>query len=267
MMRGQLRWGVLAIGISLLSALPAAAEPYLAVREGMRCSACHSNMNGGGKRTDLVATHARDILHYPNYFGKFSNPDEFFSGEINKYVGVGADFRASASLIFQDLGNHGRVNNDKVFRGRLESEKLDVTQAVLYGEIRLIPDYLSIYVDERVQPNTDNREALAILKGVLPWNGFLKAGRMFLPYGLQLQDDEAFIRGGRTRGSSSANTGFSFNLQEPGAEIGFEPGPVTLLASATDSAGNDRDVRLTATAYSEARSCCSAFLPAPTSNG
>ncbi|HVM97575.1 MAG TPA: hypothetical protein VMT89_14365, partial [Candidatus Acidoferrales bacterium] len=126
-MREQLRAVVLMVGISILSALPAAAEPYLAVREGMRCSACHVNMNGGGKRTDLVATHARDILHYPNFFGKFSNPDDFFSGEINKYLGIGADTRTSASLIFQDLGANGRVSNDQVFRGRLEAERFDMT--------------------------------------------------------------------------------------------------------------------------------------------
>jgi hypothetical protein len=117
-MRGQLRWVVLTIGVWMLSTLPAAAEPYLAVREGMRCSACHVNMNGGGKRTDLVATHARDVLHYPTFLGRFSNPAELFNGEINKYVGMGADLRASAALILQDLGHNGRVSNDKVYRGR-----------------------------------------------------------------------------------------------------------------------------------------------------
>src|SRR2546426_12806219 len=84
----------LAVSILLLSA-PTLAEPYFAVREGLRCSSCHTNMNGGGKRTDLVSTHARDLLHYPTFFGAFSNPPEFFSGEINKYLALGADLRAN----------------------------------------------------------------------------------------------------------------------------------------------------------------------------
>src|SRR5439155_16174756 len=120
----------IAFGWLLLCAAPALAEPYLAVREGLRCSACHTNMNGGGKRTDLVTTHARDLLHYPSFFGTFSSPPEFFNGEINKFVALGADLRASETATFQDLGANGRVENDKVFRGRLETNRIDVTEAV-----------------------------------------------------------------------------------------------------------------------------------------
>jgi len=231
------------------AAMRAAAEPYIAVREGMRCSACHTNVTGGGKRTDLVATHAKDLLRYPDFFGPFSRPLEYFTGELNPYVALGGDLRTSATLIFQSLGENGRVRNDRVFRGRLEQTRLETTQATLYGEFRLIPERVSLYVDQRFQPTTDNREAFALLKGFLPWAGFVKVGRMYLPYGLQLQDDEAFIRGGRSRGSSSANTGFSFNLQEHGALVGFEPGKWSLLFAVTDGSAGDRDVRTVGTVY------------------
>lgn len=243
----------LTLGCLLLCAAPALAEPYLAVREGLRCSACHTNMNGGGKRTDLVATHARDLLHYPNVFGAFSSPPEFFSGEVNKFVSLGADLRATETATFQDLGSNGLVGgtptkfveNNKVFRGRLETNSIAVTQTVLYGELRLIPDWLTLYIDQRFQPQTDNREAFGMLK--LPWHGlFFKAGRMFLPYGLQLQDDGAFIRGGT---NGSANTNFSFNQQQGAFEVGIEPGPVTFIAAVSDGPPGDRDVQVTATAY------------------
>ena len=242
------------LGGMLLLAAPALAEPYFAVREGLRCSACHTNMTGGGKRTDLVSTHARDLLHYPNFFGAFSSPPEFFSGEVNKYISLGGDLRASNTAVFQDGKPgadgvfHGQVSNDQVFRGRLEENRVEVTEAVLYGEVRLIPDYLTFYLDQRFQPQVTNREAFALLHGILPWSGYVKAGEMFLPYGLQLQDDEAFIRGGRTNGSSSINTGFSFNTYEPAFEVGFEPGPVTLIAAVSNGPSGDRDVRVTTTA-------------------
>jgi hypothetical protein len=70
------RFGFLTAWLVLWVA-PTLAEPYFAVREGLPCGACHVNENGGGMRTDLVRTHARDILHYPNFFGTFSNPPEF----------------------------------------------------------------------------------------------------------------------------------------------------------------------------------------------
>jgi hypothetical protein len=238
-------WGGL-----LLRAVPAAAEPYIAVREGLRCSACHVNMTGGGKRTDLVATHARDILHYPKFFGAFSNPPEYFTGEINKYVAIGADLRASNTAVFQDGKPdpdgvfRGRVRNDQVFRGRLEKDRFDVTEGVAYLDVRLIPEYLTFYVDQRFQPTTDNREAFGLLRGVLPWNGYLKAGRIFLPYGLQLQDDTAFIRGGS---NGSVSTGFSFNEQQAAFEIGLEPGPFTLIVAASDGSSSDRDLQVTTT--------------------
>ncbi len=235
----------IALILGVAVALPAWAEPYIAVREGLRCSACHVNMNGGGMRTDLVSTHARDLLHYPNFFGKFSNPTDFFSGEINKYLALGGDLRASYTGTFQDLPHNGLVANDKVFRDRLETSDLDVTEAVLYGEVRLIPDYLAIYIDQRLQPSTDNREAFGLLRGVLPWNGYVKAGRMFLPYGLQLQDDGAFIRG--AKGTGSANTGFSFDLQESAFELGFEPGVFTLVGAVSNGSSGDNDVRVTTT--------------------
>lgn len=234
----------------LLQAAPAAAEPYIALREGFRCSACHVNMNGGGMRTELVATHARDILHYPNFFGPLSNPPEFFTGEINKYLALGADLRASNTAIFQDGKPdadgvfRGQVSNDQVFRGRLEKDKLEVTEAVGYLDVRLIPDYLTFYLDQRFQPTTDNREAFGLLRGVLPWNGYVKAGRMFLPYGLQLQDDTAFIRGGS---NGSITSGFSFNEQQAAFELGLEPGPFTLVAAVSDGSSNDRDLQVTTT--------------------
>jgi hypothetical protein len=234
--------GVLAASFG--AAPRALAEPYMAVREGLACSACHVNVTGGGKRTDLVATHADQILRVPDweFMSTFNRPTEGFTGEINQYVGIGADLRVSYNAVFQDQPNAaGEVANNEVFRSRLESNDIDVDEAVGYIEARLIPDVLTLYVDQRVAPNTDNREAWAMLR--LPWwRGFLKAGRMFLPYGLQLQDDTAFIRGGY---NGSANTGFSFEQQQAGFEIGVQPDPVSAIFAVSNGPAGDRDVQVT----------------------
>ncbi len=233
-----MRWSGVVFGFVLLAATTAQAEPYIAVREGLPCSACHVNITGGGKRTDLVATHANDLLHISNAFGPVSRPPEFFTGDINEYLGLGANLRTSYRAVFQDEPDaNGQVDNGEFFRDRLERNDLD-TEALLYADIRLVPGYLSLYVDFDAI-DTDAREAFALVQGVLPWNGFIKAGRMFLPYGLQLQDDDAFIR----------QDTFNFNARETAFEVGFEPEPFTLIASVSDGSGGDRDVRFTATAY------------------
>jgi hypothetical protein len=215
----------------------------MAVREGFRCSACHVNITGGGKRNDTLAAHARDILRYPTFFEKLAKPADAFTGDINQYVSLGADLRVSTTLLFQELGDNGVVHNNTAFRGRLDTVQVDVNEADLYGEVRLIPDILSFYVDQRFSPQTTTREVWGLLR--LPYDSFIKAGKMFLPYGLQLQDDNAFIRGGR---NGSATTGFSFNQQQAGVEVGIEPEPFSLIAAVTDGPPGDRDVQFTMTA-------------------
>jgi hypothetical protein len=108
----------------------------------------------------------------------------------------------------------------------------------------LIPDVLTLYVDQRFAPQTNTREAWALLR--LPWDIFLKGGKMFLPYGLQLQDDNAFIRGGR---NGSVTTGFSFLQQQAAFEIGIEPEPFSVIFAVSEGPSGDRDVQVTGTAY------------------
>jgi hypothetical protein len=219
------------------------AEPYMAVREGFRCSACHVNVTGGGKRNDTIAAHARDILRYPSFFEKLAKPVEAFTGDINQYLSIGADVRMRSTLIFQELGDQGEVENNTAFRGRLDTVELAVNEADLYGEIRLIPDVLTLYVDQRFSPQTTTREVWGLLR--LPYDSFVKAGKMFLPYGLQLQDDNAFVRGGR---NGSATSGFSFNQQQAALELGIEPEPFSVIAAVSEGPPGDRDVQFTMTA-------------------
>src|SRR5262249_18082789 len=234
------------VGLVWSLPVPAAAEPYFAVREGFKCSACHVNMTGGGKRTEFVSAHAKELLHYPGFFAALAKPAESFNGELlSPYVAIGANLRTDFTATFQARGADGDVKNDKVFRSRLEETDVDVNDADGFLEVRLVPDWLTFYVDQRFAPQTTTREVFGLLR--LPWNFYLKGGKMFLPYGLQLQDDTAFIRGGR---NGSVTTGFSFNQQQPAFEIGWEPGPVSASFAVSDGAGKDPDVPVTRTPYS-----------------
>ncbi|GIW40036.1 MAG: hypothetical protein KatS3mg076_0613 [Candidatus Binatia bacterium] len=223
---------------------PSYAEPYLALRAGEPCDACHTNMTGGGKRTDLVAMHAREILRYPRWLGTFFADADRFTGELHPRVSLGADLRTSYTALFQDEPDErGLVENNTAFRDFHES-RLDVTQATGFLELELFTDRLALYVDQRLSPTTDNREAFALLRG-LPWNGFLKVGRMFLPYGLQLQDDRAFVRDGYE--GVSPRTGFSFDASQGALELGIRPGPFRFVTAVSEGRGGDRDVQWTGT--------------------
>ena len=238
------RWGLMVLGIAMvLRAAAASAEPYLAMREGQKCSACHVNMTGGGMRTSFVSAHAKDILRYPNWLPELTKPADAFTGDINQYVGIGADLRVDMTATMQDKGPV--VDNNVAFRGRLEEFDVNVNQATVYLNVNLIPDLINFYVDQRFAPSLDTREVWAM--GLLPYDAYIKAGKMFLPYGLQLQDDTAFIRGGR---NGSATTGFSFNVSQPAFEIGWEPGPVSFAAAVSQGIVDDRDVQGTGTLYS-----------------
>lgn len=238
---------LLIVVVGLLGlASQAVAEPYLAIREGYKCSACHVNMTGGGKRTEFVSAHARQLLHYPDFFPSLSKPVDSFNGElVSPYVAIGADLRTSVTATFQEKGNNGRVDNNTAFRGRLEEVEVDVNEGVGYLEVRPIPDVLTFYIDQSFAPSTTTREVWGMLR--LPWDIYLKGGKMFLPYGLQLQDDNAFIRGGR---NGSVTTGFSFDEQQPAFEVGWEPGPVAAAFAVSNGTSSDKDVQVTGTVYS-----------------
>jgi hypothetical protein len=239
------RW-IIGLWVAVLGAVsPAAAEPYIAVREGYKCSACHVNMTGGGMRTSFVSAHAREILHYPDWFAALTKPAEAFTGEVNQYVSLGADLRTSLTFILQDNpGANGTVSNNDAFRWRLQQIDLSVNEAVGYLAVNLIPDLLLFYLDQRFAPTVDTREVWGMMYG--PWDSYVKVGKMFLPYGLQIQNDSAFTRGGR---NGSATTGFSFNVSQPAFELGWEPGPMSFAFAVSQGVVNDRDVQITGTDY------------------
>jgi hypothetical protein len=221
----------------------AAAEPYMALREGWSCGDCHTNRTGGGMRNVTVDTHAADILNLPNGGkGIFGDTDERFSPRLSDWITVGADFRVADRLVFQDEPEEdGEVENNTAFR-EPDSNDVDIDLATVYGEIRLIPDKLSFYVDERFAPGgADNREAFLLLDGVLPGQTYAKGGRFFAPWGLKLQDDEAFV---------NALTGFSFDRSVTGLEIGRSGEGINWSLSGSEATeDDDLDQLFTANAY------------------
>jgi hypothetical protein len=235
----QLTAALVAVLLVLLSATAVRAEPYLAVRSGAKCSDCHTNMDGGGKRTAFAHIHAHDILHDLRIL-PLPPGVESFNGELSPYVSIGSDLRVRSTTTWDGPETSpGRVAENRAFRPHFESENLNVQEALGYIEVTLWPDVLSLYGDfNAAGGGVTARETFALLK--LPYDFFVKGGRYFPPFGLRVYEDEHYIR---------TNSGFTFQNPDEGVEFGVQPGPFYLAASVTNGAGGDRDVLSTVNGY------------------
>lgn len=191
------------------AARDAAAEPYLALRDGLACSACHVNRTGGGLRTPFGAGVGRESL--PWWIPSWS--EGAFDGSLHPRVRVGADLRAGYfGILPADEENH--------FVGEFR-----VAEGNVYLAVDVIPERLAIVVDERVAPGgAGAREAFALVR-IGPEGLYAKAGKFQLPFGWRLQDDDAETR---------RRTGRTFDSADLGIEIGADPGPFTLAAAVTN---------------------------------
>lgn len=204
----------------LLAPAPARSEPYLALRSGAKCVACHVNPSGGGKRTDFGGVYGQTALAAGRIdlgAGKVvpatdsASASAPWTGRLSEWLAIGADLRATAQRT--------RVP------GNTETVSFNQTRAQLYVEVKPFGDRVTLYVDERVAPGKAlNREAYALL-----WfaerSAYLKAGRMFVPFGLRVEDDSALIR---------QVSGVSFNSTDKGVEGGLELGPWSASLSVTE---------------------------------
>src|SRR6266436_5502988 len=134
--------------LTVLAAGAARAEPYLMVREGAKCSACHTNQTGGGKRTAFAHVHAHDIEHDLDLLPVPPGVKPF-NGEINSYASIGGDLRVQNITVFQDHPDRlGRVPTNEAFRRGVRSNDSRLFEFLAYGQVDLLPDFVTLYADE-----------------------------------------------------------------------------------------------------------------------
>jgi len=193
--------------------LTVTAEPYFAVMTGAKCTACHVNPTGGGKRTRAGAVWGQSGL------SETLVDDKIWDGGLHENFSVGADIRSNfntASEPGQDSSNEFRME-----------------ETLLYLEFNLLDDRLLLYVDEQLAPGgASNREAYP-LYWILDRSVYFKAGRFFLPYGLRLEDDTAFIR---------TVPGINYFTPDTGVETGLEIGPWSGSFAITNGTGGGGEV-------------------------
>lgn len=192
----------------------ARAEPYLAVRQDLKCITCHVNPTGGGLRNDFGIAFAQNVL--PARPAAAGTPN--WSGKLADLLRIGGDLRTNWSTT--------TIPNQKSLR------KFALDQVRVYADVALIPQRLGLYVDQQIAPGaTQNQEGY--LRYGDPTNGwYLKGGRFYLPFGWRLQDNTSFIR---------QTTGINMATPDTGVEIGFEKPQWSAQLALTNGAGNAQE--------------------------
>lgn len=192
-----------------------AAEPYMAVRTGFKCSQCHLNQSGGAGRTEygqaytqykLVMEQTQSLIRNNKDAGLTS-----FDPKLNDAITVGGNFRTEGYVVPEQ----GALSADR---------RHQISESNLYFNFELVKNYLSLYVDQNMASGS-NREMWMMVRN-LPGNSYVKIGRTLLPYGFRLMDDQAFIR---------SQTNYTYGRHDLAGEIGFEPGPFSVIANLTNS--------------------------------
>ena len=187
------------------------AEPRLAVLLGLKCSACHTNVTGGGKRNAFGSTYQQTQLPANIEGFTYKNP------AITDWLSIGTDVRVTGSYAVQSA---------------TPRSAFEVNAANLYLEAQLLRRVLTLYIDQKVGPgNAVAREVFGMFTG-LPADGYAKVGKFFLPYGLRIVDDREFIRD---------ITGFNFTTPDQGVEVGIQPGQFSLSASLSNGSGGSAE--------------------------
>ncbi len=179
----------------MLLALPARAEPYLAVQEGYKCNVCHVNPTGGGLRNSFGILYAKTLLPAQSAGGAL----DAWSGRLIDAVRIGGDLRAEWS--------NSTVPNSP------SQQQFALEQFRLYADVAVIPDRLGLYIDEQVAPNSAQNMEAYVRYGNSNDGLYFKGGQFYLPFGWRLQDQTAFVR---------EVSGISMTTPQQGVEMGYE---------------------------------------------
>jgi hypothetical protein len=210
---GKTMLGAAVLALAILGGT-ARAEPYLAARMGMKCVQCHVNPTGGGLRNVFGNTYAQTTLART----RLGDGEDLWTGQLAKWVAVGGNVRANYTYL--DVPDQDQSNEFEIEEGRA------------YLELSAIPGRLSVYLDQRVAPGTSENVEANVRWWVKENAWYVKAGRMYLPFGYRLEDDSAFVR---------QLSGISMQAPDEGVEVGTEFGNWSAQLAVSNGAGGGEE--------------------------
>lgn len=206
------------LALLVLLALPAVAphaEPYLAVRQGYACGQCHISATGGGMRTEFGNIFAANVLPARPAQGG----EDPWTGRLGRFVSLGVNVRADWM-------------RDEV-PGQPATSEFDLAEARLYLWFEPLPGRLGVYLDERLAPDAaDNLETyVRYAPEGSAW--YARAGKFYLPFGLRLEDDSAFVR---------RVPAINMTTPDEGAELGWQSARWSMQLALSNGSGGGAEV-------------------------
>ena len=196
---------------TLLIAFPSYAEPFLAIENGVQCGQCHVNPTGGGMRNEFGSVFSQTQLPATT-----SVMDLEVLGAIGERVNIGVDARGS-----------GRQVDIETIDDTLD---FAIDRVTLYLAANL-NESITLYVDQQLAPGgAINRESWARFSF---GNSYLKAGRIFQPFGLRLEDDSVNVR---------QITNINFNTPDTGVEFGHVRDRLSIQLAITNGTGGANEI-------------------------
>lgn len=202
---------LLACGLGLLLAGAAHAEPYLAVRMGLSCGACHVNPTGGGLRNAVGQAFVQNtVAAHP-----LPQPLSSWNGSLTDWLAVGGDLRTATTETRVAGQGTARAGGNQ--------------QTRLYADLELLEHRLAAYLDETVAPGTPARQEAYVRLSTADKGWYAKAGQFYLPFGWRLQDSTAFVR---------QLSGISMTVPDKGVELGMDKPDWSAQLAYSDGPGN-----------------------------
>ena len=238
---------VLLVLLALLAlALPRRVQsvPLYAARTGLQCNICHFDPNGGGPRNEFGFGYAKNR----HMITPEDSTSRWASLSLVNRVGESMPLYFGVNQRFMLLANqHTDVDHPE----RLGFFNMENAIHLAFQPHDMLT--LVYTVDAFATGNTDNvarsKEAFGMIGG-LPYNGYVKAGRIRNPFGLRMDDHTVATR----NGFGDFGTGGSFLPYDPrrsdmGVEVGVDRSGLFGRAAFTNGASSI----FSANGYAEAK--------------
>jgi hypothetical protein len=235
-MRMMRRGAVVLAGMCLAAATSlvgstAEARPQYAAREGMYCTSCHVDPDGGGLRNGNGFSYQRG-RHAFDVEARFEEwPAD---PELAKGVRIGSDLRATG--LSYDLSRHDDGEGDLDIPRTYASFAM---QGAVYLGFMPSEHVVLYYAHDLAASSPKERDWYGMLRGLTSLNLYVKAGQMRTPYGLRLDDHSPFVRGEQNNppgeeGMMDVDPRDTY----PGLEVGFTKKNVFAHVAYQDAQGS-----------------------------